>query len=46
MLLRNMLDTFDVGDVVLGDALYGSYFLLNSMINKGVDVLFEQMGAR
>ena len=46
MLLRNMLDTFDVGDVVLGDALYGSYFLLNSLINSGVDALFEQMGAR
>lgn len=46
LLLRNMLDTFDVGDVVLGVALYGSYFLLHSMISKGVDVLFEQMGSR
>ena len=45
-LLRNMLTTFDAGEVVLGDAFYGTYFLLNSLINRRVDVLFEQMGAR
>jgi hypothetical protein len=45
-LLRNMLDTFDAGDMVLGDAFYGTYFLLAALLNKGVDALFEQMGAR
>ena len=46
MLLRNILDTFTEGDVVLGDAFYGTYFLLDSLLKKGADVLFEQMGAR
>ena len=45
-LLRSLLDTFDAGDVVLGDAFYGTYFLLSSLINNGVEALFEQMGAR
>ena len=46
MLLRNMLDTFVEGDMILGDAFYGTYFLLNSLLKRDVDVLFEQMGAR
>ena len=45
-LLRNMLDTFDADDVVLGDAFYGTYFLLASLLNRCVDALFEQMGSR
>jgi len=45
-LLRGMLDTFNCGDLVLGDALFGSYFFLASLLEKGVDVVFEQMGAR
>jgi len=45
-LLRNVLDTFMAGDCVLGDAFFGTYFLLNALCNKGVDALFEQMGAR
>ena len=45
-LLREQLDTFSAGDVVLGDAIYGTYFLLASLINKGVDAVFEQMGGR
>lgn len=45
-LLRNLLNNFEAGDVVLGDAFYGTYFLLSSLINKSVDVLFEQMGVR
>jgi len=45
-LLRNMLGTFNTGDLVLGDAYYGSYFLLASLKEKGVDAVFEQMGAR
>ncbi len=45
-LLRNMLGTFNTGDLVLGDAYYGTYFLLASLQEKGVDAVFEQMGAR
>ncbi len=45
-LLRRLMDTFDAGDILLGDALYGSYFLLADCQARGVDVLFEQMGAR
>jgi Transposase DDE domain len=45
-LLREVLDTFKHGDVVLGDAFFGTYFLLAEMKQRGVDVLFEQLGAR
>jgi hypothetical protein len=45
-LLRGMLDTFSAGDVVMGDALFATYFLLASLIEKGVDGVFEQQGAR
>ena len=45
-LLRTMLDTFRAGDLVLGDAYFGTYFLLASLLDKGVDAVFEQMGAR
>jgi len=45
-LLRGMLDTFNHGDLVLGDALFGSYFFLASLLEKGVDAVFEQMGGR
>ena len=45
-LLRNMLSTFNTGDLVLGDAYYGTYFLLASLRQKGVDAVFEQMDAR
>ena len=45
-LLRNILDTFKPGDLVLGDALYGTYFLLASLRERGVEAVFEQLGAR
>jgi len=45
-LLRQLLNTFSPGDLVLGDALYGSYFLLCALFHRGVDVVFEQIGAR
>lgn len=45
-LLRQLLSTFNEGDLVLGDALYGSYFLLWALIRLGVDMVFEQLGAR
>ena len=45
-MLRSVLDNFEQGDLVLGDAFYGTYFLLSEMINRKVDVLFEQHGTR
>jgi len=45
-LLRDILDTFESGDVMLGDAFYGTYFLLASLLDRGVDGVFEQMGVR
>lgn len=45
-LLRKVFDTFGPGDVMLGDAFYGTYFLLAHLKEKGIDAVFEQMGAR
>jgi hypothetical protein len=45
-LLRSLLDTFIAGDILLGDALYGSYFLLAECQARHLDVVFEQNGAR
>jgi hypothetical protein len=45
-LLRSMLDTLDRGDIVLGDALYATYFLLCSLTARGIDAVFEQHGRR
>ena len=45
-LLRQVLDTFQKGSIVVGDALFGTYFLLVEMIKRGVDVLFGQHGSR
>jgi hypothetical protein len=45
-LLRTLLDTFKAGDLVMGDAFYGTYFLLATLLDQGVDAVFEQLGAR
>lgn len=45
-LLRSLLPDLQCGDVLLGDALYGSYFVLAECIRRGIDVVFEQNGAR
>lgn len=45
-LLRSLLDDFNADDIMLGDALYGSYFLLADCQKKSVDVLFQQHGSR
>jgi hypothetical protein len=41
-----MLDTFEDGDLVLGDAYFGTYFLLAHLQAKRVDAVFEQLGVR
>lgn len=45
-LLRGLLDTFEAGDILLGDAFYATYFLLAELRSRNVDALFEQHGAR
>lgn len=45
-LLRSLLPGLQRGDVLLGDALYGSYFVLAECIRRGIDIVFEQNGAR
>lgn len=45
-LFRSLLAAFSQGDVMLADALYCNYFLIASLQAHGVDVLFEQHGAR
>ena len=45
-LLRTLAAAFFPGDVMLADAFYCNYFLVATMIAAGVDVLFEQNGAR
>lgn len=45
-LLRGMLDSFEPGDVAVGDAYYSGYFLLTELMARGVDAVFEQYGAR
>lgn len=45
-LLRSLLPNFHRGDMLIGDALYGSYFILSECLRRGIDILFEQNGAR
>jgi hypothetical protein len=45
-LFRRLIGTFSAQDVALADALYCNYFLIAMLQARGVDVLFEQNGAR
>lgn len=45
-LLRRLGAAFSPGDVMLADAFYCNYFLIATLLAAGVDVLFEQHGAR
>jgi hypothetical protein len=45
-LVRRLLEGFNPGEVMLADALYCHYFLIAALMAQGVDVLFEQNGAR
>lgn len=45
-LLRQLLESFEPGDVVLGDRYYCSYFLIAMLIANGVDVVFQQHAVR
>ncbi|HLF12472.1 MAG TPA: IS4 family transposase [Gammaproteobacteria bacterium] len=45
-LFRRLLGAFSPSDVMLADALFCNYFLIATLQGAGVDVLFEQHGAR
>lgn len=45
-LFLQLLDSFVAGDVVLADRYYTSYFLIVLLRARGVDVVFQQHGAR
>lgn len=45
-MLRAALDTFKNGDLVIGDALFGSYWLLSHLQGNGMDGIFQQSGGR
>lgn len=45
-LLRTLQDTFQSGDVVLGDAFFATYFFIATLQARGIDILMEQQGAR
>lgn len=45
-LLRSILDTLEVDDILLGDAFYATYFLICDLQKRRVDGVFEQHGAR
>jgi hypothetical protein len=41
-LLRELLDRFRPGDVMLGDSCFASYFMLALLLSRGVDVVTRQ----
>ncbi len=45
-LMRQILDTFTKGDIVLGDRYYCSYFLIAMLLRKKVDVVFQLHASR
>lgn len=45
-LLREMLDTFEAGDIVIADRYYPSYALIAELNARGVDVIMRQHFAR
>ncbi|MFT5098914.1 MAG: hypothetical protein ACI9HY_001028 [Planctomycetaceae bacterium] len=45
-LFRTLSGLFEADDIILGDAFFPSYILMAEMLEKGVDILMEQIGAR
>lgn len=45
-LLRQMLNSFSSGDILLADRYYCSYWLIALLLAKGVDVVFQQHASR
>lgn len=45
-LFRQLLDCIEPGDIVLADRYYCSYFIIALLLEKGVDVVFQQHATR
>jgi len=45
-LFRQILDGINLGDIVLADRYYCSYFIIALLLEKGVDVVFQQHATR
>lgn len=45
-LLREMLDSFSEGDVVVADRYYASYFLIAELQSRGADIVMQQHAVR
>ena len=45
-MLRAILNTFEKGDLVIGDALYSSYWLLAYLQQNGINGVFQKNGGR
>lgn len=45
-LFRPLKENFSRGDVMVADSYYASYFLIADLLERGVDFVFEQHGAR
>ncbi len=45
-MLRSILSTFKKGDLIIGDALYSSYWLLAHLKIHGINGVFQQIGGR
>ena len=45
-MLRKLLGTFKKGDLIIGDALYSSFWLIEYFQRNGIDFIFQQNGAR
>jgi putative transposase len=45
-LLRQLMHVFEAGDIVLGDAYYGSFFLIAMLQMMNVDAVFPINGSR
>ncbi len=45
-IFRQLLASFNAGDIVLADRYYSSYFLIAMLKEKGVDIVFQQHATR
>lgn len=45
-LLRQLMHVFKKGDIVIADAYYASFFLIATLLQMGVDVVFPQHASR
>ena len=45
-LFRSLVAAFQPGELMLADALYCNWFLIATLMDRGVDVLFKQHGSR